>query len=573
MANRGTTKKLCSLVAVLALMVLMWAPLVPARAEEGLPALVVTATPSSVYVGEDATVTLSLSDKAGQPLKEGIKVIVNIDALGFASTGTTGAEGTVAVTLPAGKLMEGTFTGKVLVEGYEEGTFTLEVAGKKLNVEPASVSVVFAQQVTIEAVLSDAEEEKPVEKGTVAVLSFPKGTVTATVGEDGKVLFTASGPDHLGVGTFAAFISVEGYADAQLELKVEPGKLSVSPDSFEISFTKTATLVLKLAEEAATEEEEENEESTPLPEGTVLLVALNDYTDTVTVGKEGSATITVGADALKVGEEMELVLKVEGYEDLALPLKVNAGALKVDPAELTVKGTGDVVFTATLTDADGNDVPSSIGDEQLVATLTVETLSGTAPVGKNSKVTFTLPASAMEELGGGTFEGAVSLPNYEKATFKLTITDLPEKEKPQPPDEPTEPEEPVEPTAVVLEFTVGSNTFTVNDETVEMDVAPFVKDGRVMVPIRFLAETLGYTVDYDFSDPTNKTVTVHAVEDIVLTIGSNKALVGTEEVELDAVPELVNGRTMVPVRFVAETLGFEVQWVDGVVTLKQQQQP
>jgi len=567
MANRGTTKKLCSLVAVLALMVLiMGAPLVPARAEEGLPALVVTATPSSVYVGEDATVTLSLSDKAGQPLKEGIKVIINIDALGFASTGTTGAEGTVAVTLPAGKLMEGTFTGKVLVEGYEEGSFTLEVVGKKLNVEPASVSVVFAQQVTIEAVLSDAEEEKLVEKGSMAVLSLPKGTVTATVGEDGKVLFTASGPDHLGVGTFTAFISVEGYADAQLELKVEPGKLRVSPDSFEISFTKTATLVLKVAEEAATEEE--NEESTPLPEGTVLLVALNDYTDTVTVGKEGSATITVEADALKVGEDMELMLKMEGYEDLALPLKVNAGALKVDPGELTVKGTEDVVFTATLTDADGNDVPSSIGDEQLVATLTVETLSATAPVGKNSKVTFTLPTSAIEELGGGTFEGAVSLPNYEKATFKLTITDLPEKEKPQPPEEPTEPEEP---TAVILEFTVGSNTFTVNGETVEMDVAPFVKNGRVMVPIRFLAEALGYTVDYDFSDPTNKTVTVHAVEDIVLIIGSNKALVGTEEVELDAVPELVNGRTMVPVRFVAETLGFEVQWADGVVTLKKQQ--
>jgi len=569
MANRGTTKKLCSLVAVLALMVLiMGVPLVPARAEEGLPALVVTATPSSVYVGEDATVTLSLSDKAGQPLKEGIKVIINIDALGFASTGTTGAEGTVAVTLPAGKLMEGTFTGKVLVEGYEEGTFTLEVAGKKLNVEPASVSVVFAQQVTIEAVLSDAEEEKPVEKGAMAVLSLPKGTVTATVGEDGKVLFTASGPELLGVGTFTAFISVEGYADAQLELKVEPGKLLVSPGSFEISFTKTATLVLKVAEEAATEEE--NEESTPLPEGTVLLVALNDYTDTVTVGKEGSATITVGADALKVGEDMELVLKVEGYEDLALPLKVNTGALKVDPAELTVKGTEDVVFTATLTDADGNDVPYSLNDEQLVATLTVDSLTATAAVGKNSKVTFTLPASAMEELGGGSFEGEVSLINFDKAVFKLTITDLPEKEEPQPPEEPTEPEEP---TTITLELTVGSNTLKVSGEAVEMDVAPYLKDGRVMVPVRFLAEALGFPVEYDFSDPTNKIVTVHAVEDIVLTIGSNKALVGTQEVELDAAPEIVNGRTMVPVRFVAETLGFDVQWADGVVTLTQKEQP
>jgi len=113
----------------------------------------------------------------------------------------------------------------------------------------------------------------------------------------------------------------------------------------------------------------------------------------------------------------------------------------------------------------------------------------------------------------------------------------------------------------------------VSGASVEMDVAPYLKDGRVRVPVRFLAEALGFPVEYDFSDPTNKIVTVHAVEDIVLTIGSNKALVGTEEVELDAAPEIVNGRTMVPVRFVAETLGFDVQWADGVVTLTQKEQP
>jgi len=47
--------------------------------------------------------------------------------------------------------------------------------------------------------------------------------------------------------------------------------------------------------------------------------------------------------------------------------------------------------------------------------------------------------------------------------------------------------------------------------------------------------------------------------------------VGTQEVELDAVPEIVNSRTMVPVRFIAETLGFDVQWADGVVTLTQKE--
>jgi len=570
MANKGTTRKLFSLMGVLAMMVLMLAPLVPARAQEELPNVVVTATPSAIFVGEDAAITLTMAGEDGQVVKEGTQVIISIDALGFAVTGTVGAKGSVTATLPSSKLTVGTFTGKVQVEGYKEGTFTLEVAGKKLALEPVSATVVFAQELTLEATLYDAQEEKPLEKGTQALLLLPKGGVTATVGDEGLVQFTVKGPDHLVVGTSTVFISVEGYADAPLVLNVEPGNLIAAPESFEVGFAKTVTLTFKVAEKPSVEAEVEEQEQkgTPLPEGTVLWLTFGDYTDTVTVGEEGSATVTLDADVLKVGETTELGVKADGYNLLTVPVKVNTGTLKVEPAELTVKGTEDVIFTATLTDGDGNDVPHSLNDEQLVATLTVDSLTATAAVGKNSKVTFTLPASAMEELGGGSFEGEISLVNFNKAVFKLTITDLPEKEEPQPPEEPEEPEEP---TLVVLEFTVGSNTFTVNDETVEMDVAPFVKNGRVMVPIRFLAEALGYTVDYDFSDPTNKTVTVHAVEDIVLTIGSNKALVGTEEVELDAVPELVNGRTMVPVRFVAETLGFEVQWADGVVTLKQQQ--
>jgi len=566
MANRGTTRKLFSLMGVLAMMVLMLAPLVPARAQEELPNVVVTATPSAIYVGEDAAITLTMAGEDGQGVKEGTQVIISIDALGFAVTGTVGAKGFVTATLPSSKLTVGAFTGKVLVEGYKEGTFTLEVAGKKLALEPVSATVVFAQELTLEATLYDAQEEKPLEKGTQALLLLPKGGVTATVGDEGLVQFTVKGPDHLVVGTSTVFISVEGYADAPLVLNVEPGNLIAAPESFEVGFAKTVTLTFKVAEKPSVEAEAEEQEQkgTPLPEGTVLWLTFGDYTDTVTVGEEGSATVTLDADVLKVGETTELGVKADGYNLLTVPVKVNTGTLKVEPAELTVKGTEDVVFTATLTDGDGNDVPYSLNDEQLVATLTVDSLTATAAVGKNSKVTFTLPASAMEELGGGSFEGEVSLVNFNKAVFKLTITDLPKKEEPQPPEEPT---------TITLELTVGSNTLKVSGEAVEMDVAPYLKDGRVMVPVRFLAEALGLPVDYDFSDPTNKIVTVHAVEDIVLTIGSNKALVGTQEVELDAAPEIVNSRTMVPVRFIAETLGFDVQWADGVVTLTQKEQP
>jgi len=93
MANRGTTRKLFSLMGVLAMMVLMLAPLVPARAQEELPNVVVTATPSAIYVGEDAAITLSMAGEDGQVVKEGTQVIISIDALGFAVTGTVGAKG------------------------------------------------------------------------------------------------------------------------------------------------------------------------------------------------------------------------------------------------------------------------------------------------------------------------------------------------------------------------------------------------------------------------------------------------------------------------------------------------
>lgn len=47
---------------------------------------------------------------------------------------------------------------------------------------------------------------------------------------------------------------------------------------------------------------------------------------------------------------------------------------------------------------------------------------------------------------------------------------------------------------------------------------------------------------------------------IVLEIGSTTALVDGREVELDAAPRIENGRTLVPIRFVAEALGHRVDW-------------
>lgn len=96
----------------------------------------------------------------------------------------------------------------------------------------------------------------------------------------------------------------------------------------------------------------------------------------------------------------------------------------------------------------------------------------------------------------------------------------------------------------------------------EGDTKPFIEDGRTLVPMRAIFEALGATVDWDAEnrrvtakDPAKNTT-------IVLTIDSNEMLVGNEKIELDVPAKIVNDRTVVPVRAIAESLGCNVTW-DG----------
>lgn len=100
--------------------------------------------------------------------------------------------------------------------------------------------------------------------------------------------------------------------------------------------------------------------------------------------------------------------------------------------------------------------------------------------------------------------------------------------------------------------------------TVETDVAPFIENGRTLVPIRVISETLGFKVDW-FGE--EEKVVIGDPKDegsgnaLSLFIGDTTAYVSEyETVTLDVAPKIVNGRTFVPVRFVAEQFGLKVDW-------------
>ncbi len=98
----------------------------------------------------------------------------------------------------------------------------------------------------------------------------------------------------------------------------------------------------------------------------------------------------------------------------------------------------------------------------------------------------------------------------------------------------------------------------INGVPIPFDVAPRLINGRTMIPARTVMEKLGADIKWEA-----KNQTVKIIKDsikISLTIGEPNAIVNGEKVQLDSPAIVIDGRTLIPVRFVAESLGASVSW-------------
>lgn len=105
---------------------------------------------------------------------------------------------------------------------------------------------------------------------------------------------------------------------------------------------------------------------------------------------------------------------------------------------------------------------------------------------------------------------------------------------------------------------VGFKQYALNGLPLNAEVAPEIISGRTFVPVRLIAETYGATVGWNAA---SRTVTIKLGEvEVILTIGSKKATVGGEAKTLEAAPYIKEGRTMVPVRLISEAFGLSVYY-------------
>ncbi|MBQ7794024.1 MAG: InlB B-repeat-containing protein [Clostridia bacterium] len=109
-------------------------------------------------------------------------------------------------------------------------------------------------------------------------------------------------------------------------------------------------------------------------------------------------------------------------------------------------------------------------------------------------------------------------------------------------------------------LTIGEKTATVFGEEKTNDVAPKIVNERTMLPSRFVAESLGAKVIWTADEPDKVVITKGDVE-IIITIGAETAVVNGEEITLDAPAFIENDRTYTPIRFISEKLGATVEWI------------
>ena len=112
----------------------------------------------------------------------------------------------------------------------------------------------------------------------------------------------------------------------------------------------------------------------------------------------------------------------------------------------------------------------------------------------------------------------------------------------------------------IVKLQINNTTALINTNTVKLDSPPVIKDGRTLVPLRFVSEAFGAKLTWD---PIFQIIDITLGSDVIrLQIGKNFASVNGKKVMLDVAPVIINGRTMVPIRFISESLDSQVLW-DG----------
>ncbi|MBP6928169.1 MAG: PQQ-binding-like beta-propeller repeat protein [Caldisericia bacterium] len=112
--------------------------------------------------------------------------------------------------------------------------------------------------------------------------------------------------------------------------------------------------------------------------------------------------------------------------------------------------------------------------------------------------------------------------------------------------------------SIVLELDIGVKRASIGSIKVDLDQAPRIRNERTLVPIRFVSESFGCKVQWEAT--TKKVTINRFDDTIILWIGKKEAIVNGKMVSLDVAPSIEEGGTLVPIRFISQAFGASVEW-------------
>ena len=94
---------------------------------------------------------------------------------------------------------------------------------------------------------------------------------------------------------------------------------------------------------------------------------------------------------------------------------------------------------------------------------------------------------------------------------------------------------------------------------------PVIIDGRTLVPVRGVFEAMGFDVDWNRT--TRQAILTRAGDEIVITIDSTTFTTNGTSYTLDVPAQIIGGRTLVPIRYVLESVGYDLNWQSATRTV------
>lgn len=111
---------------------------------------------------------------------------------------------------------------------------------------------------------------------------------------------------------------------------------------------------------------------------------------------------------------------------------------------------------------------------------------------------------------------------------------------------------------MIIPISAKSNvTVELNGKKIEFDQPPIIQNGRTLVPMRAIFEAMGCTVEWD-----NGLIDVWKDGEniMALFVGDTQMWIPNKTITLDVAPQIINDRTLVPVRAISESMGADVEW-------------